>query len=151
MTGWLLDVISRLLWRSLGQWAKKNETHLKQRNNSTSCRWGIFSLLFWVEVFVSELWFSSEWESRFYKLPVSAEELELHRWFPHEKWRFIKLSYSPKKKKKKQFENPVIISTFLLLRKFLEVSRCHHKFICIRSLSTGVTALRDKGGGRELL
>lgn len=62
------------------------------------------------------------------------------------------LSYSPKKKKKKkQFENPVIISTFLLLRKFLEVSRCHHKFICIRSLSTGVTALRDKGGGRELL
>lgn len=56
-----------------------------------------------------------------------------------------------KKKKKKQFENPVIISTFLLLRKFLEVSRCHHKFICIRSLSTGVTALRDKGGGRELL
>lgn len=47
------------------------------------------------------LWFSSEWESRFYKLPVSAEELELHRWFPHEKWRFIKLSYSPKKKKKK--------------------------------------------------
>lgn len=55
-----------------------------------------------------------------------------------------------KKKKKKQFENPVIISTFLLLRKFLEVSRCHHKFICIRSLSTGVTALRDKGGGREL-
>lgn len=99
------------------------------------------------------LWFSSEWESRFYKLPVSAEELELHRWFPHEKWRFIKLSYSPKKKKKKkQFENPVIISTFLLLRKFLEVSRCHHKFICIRSLSTGVTALKgDKGGGRELL
>lgn len=98
MTGWLLDVMSRLLWRSLGQWAKKKETHLKQRN-STSCRWGIFPLLFGVEVFVSELWFSSEWESRFYKLPVSAEELELHRWFPHEKWRFIKLSYSPKKKK----------------------------------------------------
>lgn len=38
-----------------------------------------------------------------------------------------------KKKKKKQFENPVIISTFLLLRKFLEVSRCHHKFICIEA------------------
>lgn len=48
MTGWLLDVISRLLWRSLGQWAKKKKKHIWNKGIVQAAGEGFFpSYLGW--------------------------------------------------------------------------------------------------------